>query len=190
MANDVPACEAHTALYTFGSDIVFVLTSNANGCLTTKYTTLRVRPRTLWFYGVCSYFIIPRCFPKQVMAYQRLSHEFSYIVAEDIPVYKIPRQSLKVWLCLPPGPLRHPPPAVNRHPAGSAPRQHPSAIPWGHVRAQSARGHPWLPARSIPPMPAAPVFGNLVMLWGTVATWVRCLPPPNGAGYLSPQWCG
>ena len=150
MANDVPACEAHTALYTFGSDIVFVLTSNANGCLTTKYTTLRVRPRTLWFYGVCSYSIIPRCFPKQVMAYQRLSHEFSYIVAEDIPVYKIPRQSLKVWLCLPPGPLRHPPPAVNRHPAGSAPRQHPSAIPWAPVRSPSAPSLRWFPSRPFP----------------------------------------
>ena len=41
MATDIPACEAHTAVYTFGPDIVCWLTPNANGCLMTMYLPVR-----------------------------------------------------------------------------------------------------------------------------------------------------
>ena len=139
--------------------------------------------------------------PTQIMAYQCLGHELCHVVAEYNLVFKIepppptkvlkpPHRSLKVGMCLLPGPLRHPRPVVNSHPPGSAPRRSPSAISSAHVRAPSAHGHPWLPARSLPHLSRYSRFGMLVMFWCTVATCVRCLRSHNGAGYTSPHGCG
>ena len=194
MATDIPACEAHTAVYTFGPDIVCWLTSNANGCLMTMYVPLRVTPHTWPLYFPSVYSSTQQRLKQQIMAYHRIGHKCRHVVAEYIPVYKIehsptpskvhkpPHQSIKVWLCLPPGPLRHHPPAVNPHPPGSAPRQPRSAISWAHVGAPSARPHPWLPARPLP----------LLFRCSLHLVVYECFGHGRNLAerFISPQWCG
>ena len=75
-----------------------------------------------------------------------------------------------------------PPPAVNRPPPGSAPRQPRSAISWAHVGAPSARPHPWLPARPLP----------LLFRCSLHLVVYECFGHGRNLAerFISPQWCG
>ena len=114
------------------------------------------------------------------------------MVAESLHVWKIehsptpslipkpPRRCLKVWLCPPPGPLRH------RSRRATAPHRatHPASL------LSPSRGLPsgpqptvcaGFPPSPFPAMPPVPLFSILV-----IATTVSGLPTRKGAGYTSP----
>ena len=133
----------------------------------------------------------------KIFFFDSIGHEFCDMVAETIHVCKIehfptpslipkpPRRCLKVWLCPPPGPLRHrsrPSTAPHRapHPASLLPPSR--GLPSGLRQPPVCAGFPPGP---FPAMPPVLVF-NIVV----IATTVWGLPTCKGAGYTSPKGCG